>query len=99
MRQYDAANNLLLYDWAVVQDFRQGISKNFRDALDARYHKQLKESTFSYRIILPRQYIEHLATKLVFLDELMTEKLIANFKRGWDPDKHLTVFTLQLNEE
>ena len=36
---------------------------------------------------------------MVFLDKLVTKKLITNVKRGWDPDKHLTVFALQLKEE
>ena len=99
IKQYEAANNLLLHNWVVVSCFRRGISKNFRDALDAQYHKQLKERIFCYRRILSRQYIDHITTKWVFLDEMMTEKLIANVKRGWDPDKHLTALSLRSDKE
>ena len=35
IKQYEAANNLLLHDWAVVSGFGRGIGKNFRDMLDA----------------------------------------------------------------
>ena len=57
-----------------------------REVLDTRYHEQLKERILCYRRILLRQYIEHLTSNWVFLEKLVTEKLIANFKRGWDPD-------------
>ena len=57
------------------------------------------ERMFRYKQILPRQYIMHLMSKSVTLDERMTETIFTNFRRGWQEDTHLSVFALRLNEE
>ena len=49
IHQSETANKLLLCGWAAVKGFWQGISKNVKDALDARYHKQHKERILRYK--------------------------------------------------
>ena len=54
-----------------------------RDALDSKYYEQLREETFIYKQVRPKDYIDELKSKWVFLDEVKAEALITNYKRGW----------------
>ena len=81
-RVLNAENDLLKHDWAVVKGFRRAIGENIRDALDGRYHNQLKHRVLQYKNILPRKYFTHLKDTWVILDERMTDQLKKNYYRG-----------------
>jgi hypothetical protein len=95
-----AENDVARHDWAIVKGFRRAISTNIRDALDLRYHNQLKHRVLHYRNVHPRQYITHLKTVWVILDERIKDELTKNYYRGWnDTDEHITGFAIRLDDE
>ena len=70
-----------------------------RNALCSKYYEQLKEDTFKYKRIKPRQYLTELETKWVFLDERQRKTLIDNFERGWEENEHISAFATRLDDE
>ena len=95
-----AENDVERHDWAIIKGFRRAISSNIRDALDLRYHNQLKHRVLHYRNVHPRQYIAHLKTVWVILDERIKDELTKNFYRGWnDTEEHITGFARRLDDE
>jgi len=86
-------------DWAVVKGFRKGVCDNMRECLQARYYEQLYEPVFKYKRLTPRDYISHLESKWVILDELQIEEMTKNYKRGWETDEHFTTFAYRLDRE
>ena len=98
IRIMTADNDLLKQDYHVLLGFRKGVGQNFRDAVDKKYHEQLKEPVFQYRRRVPLEYLVHLDT-WVKLDERKEEILRKNYLRGWEVDEHITAFALRLDEE
>ena len=70
-----------------------------RNALCSKYYEQLREDTFKYKHIKPRQYITKLETKWVLLDERQRKVLIDNFERGWEENEHISAFATRLDDE
>ena len=70
-----------------------------RNVLCSKYYKQLKEDTFKYKRIKPRQYLTELETKWVFLDKRQRKTLIDNFERDWEENEHITAFATYLDDE
>ena len=88
-------------DFAIVEGFRQGFSKNFRKAFDFRYYDQLGEDIFEYKCITPRKFIEHLKNKWVKLDTMVVKHLRGKYFRGWDTaeDEHVVSFRVRLDRD
>jgi hypothetical protein len=99
IKQKEAENDLWKRDYAVVLGFIRGCGENMRNALCSKYYEQLREETFKYKRIKPRQYITELETKWVFLDERQRKVLIDNFERGWEEDQHISAFATRLDDE
>ena len=68
-------------------------------ALDARYYEQLSHYTYNYRDVLPRDFITHLESKWVFLDEMQKQQLKDEYVKGWATDEHISAFARRLNED
>ena len=47
-------DDLLKRDWAVVRDFRRGVSENIRDTLDLEFFKLLQHARYNYLKVLPQ---------------------------------------------
>ena len=95
-----AENDLLKHDSAIVKGFRLAPSANIQDALDSCYHNQLKHHILHYRHVLPRQYITHLKTGWVVMDERIRDELTNNFYCGWnDQEEHIAGFARCLDDE
>jgi hypothetical protein len=99
IKQKEVENNLSKRDYAVFLGFCKGCGENLRKALCSKYYEQLKEPTFGYKRIRPRQYIVELETKWVFLDERQQKALTDHYMRGWNEDEHLTAFAIRLDLE
>jgi hypothetical protein len=99
IRAMDAENDGWRRDYAIFSGFCRGCGHNVRDALDSKYYEQLREETFLYKRVRPKQYIDELKSKWVFLDEVQAEALITNYKRGWEEGEHIAAFAKRLNRE
>jgi hypothetical protein len=99
IKQKEVENDLWLRDYAVLLGFIKGCGENMRDALCSKYYEQLKEDTFKYKRIKPRQYLTELETKWVFLDERQRKTLIDNYERGWEENEHISAFATRLDDE
>ena len=95
----EAENNQARVDYAVLEGFWSGSGENFRKAFDKKYYEQLCEDTFKYRRRLPIDYIQHLQNLWAKVDTLVIKCLKNNFFRGWDEDKHIISFNVQLEKE
>ena len=51
--KFNAKNNLLKRDWAVVIGFKKAVGENIRDALDSAFYEQLKPKTYAYIKLWP----------------------------------------------
>ena len=50
------------HEWSTTKGLWRAISSNIRDALNMRYHNQLKHCILHYRNVQSRQYIAYLKT-------------------------------------
>ena len=98
MKNQEAKHENWKRDYAVYSGFCKGCKENMMKALDARYYKQLSEKTFKYSKLLPWDFITHLETKWVFLDEMQIQQLKDKYKKGWRPNEHISAFARRLNE-
>jgi hypothetical protein len=99
IRAMDAENDGWRRDYAIFSGFCRGCGHNVRDALDSKYYEQLREETFIYKRVRPKDYIDELKSKWVFLDEIQAEALITNYKRGWEEGEHIAAFAKRLDRE
>ena len=98
IKQKEVKNDLWKRDYAVVLGFIKDCNENMRNALCSKYYKQFWEDTFKYKCIKPRQYIDELETKWVFLDKRQRKVLINNFERGWEENEHISAFAIRLDD-
>ena len=70
-----------------------------RECLQAHYYEQLYEPVFKYKRLTQRDYISHLESKWVILDQLQINEMTKNYKRGWETDEHFTTFSYRLDQE
>ena len=99
VRVYQNENDKKQRDWATTVGFRRGMGENWRNCLQPRYWEQLEQTTFKWKRITPRMYIEHLQDVWVKLDEPTIEAETNNYKRGWADDEHITSFNKRLTRE
>ena len=62
VRVYQNKNDVKKEDWATTVGIRRGIGKHWRNCLQPRYWEQLEQTTFKWKRISSRIYIEHLLT-------------------------------------
>ena len=79
--------------------FCKGIRENMMKALYARYYEQLSQQRFKYMHVLPRDFITHLETKWVFLDEMQVQQLKDEYYKGWSADEHISAFARRLDKD
>ena len=92
IRVAQAMNDTAKVDYAVLEGFREGFSKNYRKAFGKKHYEQLWEKTFEYKHVLPYTYITHLETKHVKMDTLVIKQLRAEALRAWDGEEHISTF-------
>ena len=80
--EYNAENNLLKRDWAVVTGFKKAVGENIRDALDSAFYEQLKAKTYAYIKLWPRDYIDHLKRKWCRLTNKIIHELQTRYRRA-----------------
>ena len=95
-----AENNLLKNNWVIVKGFRSALSTIIRYALDIRYYNHPKHCILHYQNVQPRQYITHLKTVWVVMDERIRDELTKDFYCGWnEQEKHITRFARYLDDK
>ena len=92
IRVATAVNDTAKVDFAVVEGFRTGFSKNFRRAFDAKYYGQLWEETLKCKRILPGTFITYLVPRHVTLDTVVIGQLKAKYFRGWEGEERINSF-------
>ena len=90
----DVANR----NWATLQGYRKAYGELFREAFDEQYYEQLYHDVFKYRRVLPIEYIRHMRSKWVILDDVELADIKAKYFRGWG-DEHITSFGQRLERE
>ena len=94
-----AENDQMKMNYAITEGFRQGFSHNFRNAFDKKYYEQLHQEVFKFKMITPRQFIEHLEKKWVKMDVFVIKRLRAQYLRGWEEEEHIMSFRVRLLRE
>lgn len=69
---------------------------NFRNAFNSKYYEQLKEETFKFKRVTPREYINHLEKEWVKLDILVVKRLRAKFLSRWQDVEHIISFRVRV---
>ena len=94
-----AENDQMKMNYARTEGYRQGFSHNFRNAFDNKYYEQLYQEVFKFKMITPRQFIEHLEKKWVKMDVFVIKRLRVQYLRGWEEEEHIMSFRVRLLRE
>ena len=77
----------------------EGLTANFRAAIDEQYYKQLKKPIVGYRGIKIKDYFDHLDTKWCKLDTNSISEMKAEYYQKWVGEEHVTDFGKRLDDE
>jgi len=85
--------------WAIRKGFLQGVTANFRDALNKNWFSQLKSIHNAYCNTTPIQILDHLNTRWCPLDIHAKKNLKQVYYAEWDEEMHLTAFGKRLDND
>ena len=85
--------------WYTLCGVEEGLCKNFRDAVDEQYYRQLKKPIIGYRGIKIKTYLDHLETKWCKLDTNAITEMKASYYEKWNPTNHITDFVKRLDKD
>ena len=86
--------------YAMRKGFHRGVGANIREALDEQYYKQLWHNKTAYKMLMAKEYINHLDKKWCKLTTAVIKKMKQDYYQPWHFDtEHVTDFTRCLDED